>query len=290
MPELVSYTCKNCGGPIIPQGNGRGRCQYCNTLYWSKDNYTQEEATLENGFIALKDGDFKKAYGFFEKASDSNPHCAKAYYGKFMCDAKVKDSDEILTLDKPLDQYPNFQKALEFATADSEFGLELISLEQKVYLENFKKAFDNITSTSDIDNIIENYDIDKISNLDNKPWNRVLNNMSDCYKEYEPRINEKKEEFNKIENKFEKYKKIAENPVVLKFMFTTSAGWIIGLITLLWGFIFGLIIGVLELIFKPQIMKNLIKNTQSAKDKIEKEIYSLEKILEDKLARIKMNS
>lgn len=90
-------------------------------------NVSQEEATLERGFIALDDKDFIAANNFFENTLSINPHCAKAYFGKFMCNAKVKNSNEILTLDKPLNQYTDFQKALKFA--DSNFKSTLVSLE-----------------------------------------------------------------------------------------------------------------------------------------------------------------
>jgi tetratricopeptide (TPR) repeat protein len=82
------------------------------------------EPLVKRGYLFLEDSDWNKADEYFDKALDVNPEHAPAYIGKLCAELKVRREDSLgnyqelrqgKMLDKPLEKYGHFQKALRFA-------------------------------------------------------------------------------------------------------------------------------------------------------------------------------
>lgn len=56
---------------------------------------TVTEALLKRGNLALTDGDFSKAVGFYDRALDNNPESAQSYWGKTLCAYQSKDAYQL---------------------------------------------------------------------------------------------------------------------------------------------------------------------------------------------------
>ena len=96
---------------------------------FNKDS-SAEDAYLERGFLALEDRNFQQANGFFESVLNLNPHNSQAYFGKLMVEMKISKQEQIVTSNKYLDEYSNFEKAVRFA--DQQLKTTLIQYEKKV--------------------------------------------------------------------------------------------------------------------------------------------------------------
>ncbi len=118
-------------------------------------------ALLKRGRMAIEDGDFEDATGYFNEVLNMNAECAEAYLGLAMADTKLKSAKELIEKEKTGNKY--YQRAKQFANdalLDSLNNLERqkveedkrISEQQKVKLkapiENAKK-FQTIVSAGD---------------------------------------------------------------------------------------------------------------------------------------------
>ncbi|MBQ8002126.1 MAG: hypothetical protein IJ297_01640, partial [Clostridia bacterium] len=71
-------------------------------------------AFIKRGFMALEDGDWEHADGFFEQALNFDAENAKAYLGKLMAELQVHTKDTIAEQNKPLEDSNNYKKAIRF--------------------------------------------------------------------------------------------------------------------------------------------------------------------------------
>ena len=71
---------------------------------------------LKRGYLALEDGEWKNADGFFEEALNQNAESAEAYLGKLMAELRVSTRAELSNQEKPFDNYRNYQKAIRFGS------------------------------------------------------------------------------------------------------------------------------------------------------------------------------
>ncbi len=69
---------------------------------------------LKRGYLALEDGEWNKADGFFEEALNQDAECAEAYLGKLMADLRVREQTALGNQEKPFDHNGNYQKAIRF--------------------------------------------------------------------------------------------------------------------------------------------------------------------------------
>ena len=71
---------------------------------------------LKRGYLALEDGEWNKADGFFEEALNQDAECAEAYLGKLMADLRVRERTALGNQEKPFDHNGNYQKAIRFGS------------------------------------------------------------------------------------------------------------------------------------------------------------------------------
>ena len=98
-------------------------------------------ALLDRGFMALEDGEWDKADGFFEQALNFDAKIAEAYLGKLMAELRVYKKEKLANCEEPFYNSNNYQKAVRFGDdkliADLEGYIKHINeRNEKNYLEN----------------------------------------------------------------------------------------------------------------------------------------------------------
>lgn len=76
------------------------------------------EGILRRAFLFLEDKEFEKAEEYFDKALDSNPEEARAYWGKVMVRCGVKDEKSLEECGTKIEDMPDYVKAIRFATEE----------------------------------------------------------------------------------------------------------------------------------------------------------------------------
>ena len=71
-------------------------------------------ALLDRGFMALEDGEWDKADGFFEQALNFDAKIAEAYLGKLMAELRVHRKEKLANCEEPFYNSNNYQKAVRF--------------------------------------------------------------------------------------------------------------------------------------------------------------------------------
>jgi hypothetical protein len=94
------------------------------------------EPLLKRVFMFLEDGDFKQANEYCERVLDLDPENARAYIGKLCVELKAKTEEYLSNSKSPLDDMPNYIKALRFA--DSNYHAVLIEY-NKIILERIQE-------------------------------------------------------------------------------------------------------------------------------------------------------
>ena len=71
-------------------------------------------ALVKRGFLALEDGEWKKADEFFEQALNQNAEDAQAYLGKLMAELNISKKENLKNCKEPFDNNTNYEKILRF--------------------------------------------------------------------------------------------------------------------------------------------------------------------------------
>jgi tetratricopeptide (TPR) repeat protein len=79
---------------------------------------TGVEPLLKRANIYLEDKDFDAAERYFERALDVNPELPQAYIGKLCINLQLRFEEDLAKTNKPLTEYPQFNRALKYATGD----------------------------------------------------------------------------------------------------------------------------------------------------------------------------
>ena len=103
-------------------------------------------ALLKRGFMALEDGEWNKADGFFEEVLNQDAECAEAYLGKLMAELKVRLQDDLKNCTKPFDTNGNYQKVLRFGNAELRAALEgyIKHIENTLLADIYSQAKDKL--------------------------------------------------------------------------------------------------------------------------------------------------
>ena len=99
-------------------------------------------ALLKRGFMALEDGEWRKADGFFEQVLNQNAELAEAYLGKLMVKLEVKTQEDLKDCDESFENMNHYQKAIRFA--DSNLKTFLIDVIQLINNRNEKARLEDL--------------------------------------------------------------------------------------------------------------------------------------------------
>lgn len=85
---------------------------------------------LDRVSLFLEDGNFESADEYCDRILDLEPRNSQAYFYKLLVCLKLRSPEEIILNDKPLDEYPDYQKAVRFA--DDSYKTTLEDYNQKI--------------------------------------------------------------------------------------------------------------------------------------------------------------
>ena len=93
---------------------------------------SNEDALLKRGFMALEDGEWRRAESFFEQVLNLNAECGDAYLGKVLAAVQVTSLPKLREKTIQLDNYKDFSRAIQFSS-----GVQLQNLQwSKKLLQN----------------------------------------------------------------------------------------------------------------------------------------------------------
>lgn len=145
---------------------------------YAKVGNAESSALTQRGNMALEDGDYEGADGFFERALDINPSDAYAYLGKFLAGLKfstLADLDDKVCL---LDEYKEFKRAEQFANPKLKEELSAfreaneLKIERLRFLDVLKKHRKNVLWST-------------YNEMKKASYELLFNHVSDCEKKAE---------------------------------------------------------------------------------------------------------
>ena len=105
-------------------------------------------ALLDRGFMALEDGEWDKADGFFEQALNFDAKIAEAYLGKLMAELRVHRKEKLANCEKPFYNSNNYKKA-------ARFGDDKMFADLKGYIKHINERNENNRLTDAYTNAIK---------------------------------------------------------------------------------------------------------------------------------------
>ena len=105
-------------------------------------------ALLDRGFMALEDGEWDKADGFFEQALNFDAKIAEAYLGKLMAELRVHRKEKLSNCEKPFYNSNNYKKA-------ARFGDDKMFADLKGYIKHINERNENNRLTDAYTNAIK---------------------------------------------------------------------------------------------------------------------------------------
>ena len=122
--QLITAKCPDCGADLnIPEGSLNVTCEYCGsnilvTDVLGSNSVMQNCMTL--AYAALKNEDYKEAYGHFNSALETDMKSSGAWFGKALCAGELGSVakprfDEMMTM---------FETAINYAPADKQNNLK----------------------------------------------------------------------------------------------------------------------------------------------------------------------
>lgn len=100
---------------------------------------------LDRVSLFLEDGNYEEAEEYCNRALDLEPRNAQAYFYKLLVSLNLHNPDQIISLNTPLNEYPDFQKAIRFA--DDGFKTTLEGYNQKIIDRLENKRMEEIYQT-----------------------------------------------------------------------------------------------------------------------------------------------
>ena len=101
----------------------------------------RQSAQLDRGYMALEDGDWKKADGFFEEALNLDAYCAEAYLGKLMAEWKVSKRSALANCRNSFNGSKNYQKAIRFGSEElkKELNGYIAAIQERKHQEELRR-------------------------------------------------------------------------------------------------------------------------------------------------------
>lgn len=91
---------------------------------------------LDRVSLFLEDGDFESAAEYCDRILDLEPRNSQTYFYKLLVQLKLRSPEEIILNAKPLNEYPDYQKAVRFADDSYKAILEDYKRRVEVQIEN----------------------------------------------------------------------------------------------------------------------------------------------------------
>lgn len=91
---------------------------------------------LDRVTLFLEDGDFESAAEYCDRILDLEPRNSQTYFYKLLVQLKLRSPEEIIFNAKPLNEYPDYQKAVRFADDSYKAILEDYKRRVEVQIEN----------------------------------------------------------------------------------------------------------------------------------------------------------
>ena len=105
------------------------------------------KALLERGFMALEDGEWKKADDFFEQALNFDAKLAEAYLGKLMSELRVNRKENLRDCSQPFESMNNYGKVMRFG--DEKLKSELSGFVNHINERNENARLEGIYSEAE---------------------------------------------------------------------------------------------------------------------------------------------
>lgn len=126
---LVSLRCPSCGADIeLDEKREFGFCSYCGTkvmmdkkIVELKGKVTVEgvstvDKLLERARILVEDKEYTEAESYYNKVLELEPKCAKAYWGKMLCEYRIPYAKTAEIREIDITQSKNYKRAVMYAT------------------------------------------------------------------------------------------------------------------------------------------------------------------------------
>ena len=84
---------------------------------------SNEDALLKRGFMALEDGEWRKAESFFEQVLNLNAECGDAYLGKVLAAVQITSLSKLREKTIQLDNYKDFSRAMHFSSGSASLSV-----------------------------------------------------------------------------------------------------------------------------------------------------------------------
>lgn len=128
---MRAVKCTMCGADLdVSEGARYVVCEYCNSTIdlAALDGDGGDTATastmLERAYLCLEDGLWGKAAELLEEVLNASPRNARAYVGKLMVHRKARKEEDLAWSEIPLSAYPEYKRALSFASLSYRATLE----------------------------------------------------------------------------------------------------------------------------------------------------------------------
>lgn len=136
---MAMIKCEMCGSTDIIKQDGVFVCQSCGIKYSPEEakkmmvevagtvavkgsvkveNAVSAESLLKRAFMAMEDGELKKANEFFDGVLDISPECAEAYLGKLLLEYGFSKEADLAELEEPFGVSKNYQKIMKFGSPE----------------------------------------------------------------------------------------------------------------------------------------------------------------------------
>lgn len=136
---LVELKCKSCGANLTVNDDAEiFTCDYCGATLTHETIHHKVSGTVkvagiadtdnlvERASILLRTGEFARAREFYERALESSPRHAKAYWGIMLCDSRVKNAEAFIAMAEDITDNQYYKMAVEFADySDKSYYLEI---------------------------------------------------------------------------------------------------------------------------------------------------------------------
>lgn len=114
MPQ-VEYRCPSCNAPIETKEKDRF-CRNCGHPIMDSQGKTAPDVLLEKACVLMNQGAFALAEPFIQEALQCAPTYSDGYIVKLLCRLQLNHINQLGSVDTPLTDYEEFQKAIEYGT------------------------------------------------------------------------------------------------------------------------------------------------------------------------------